>query len=88
MDASLGAAPDATSGATLDATGLICPLPVLRAHKAIKSLAPGATLTMRATDPAAARDVPAFCDAAGHLLLETLQEPGGVLVFVILKNGR
>ncbi len=68
----------------LDAKGLICPLPVLRARKAIKSLAPGQILEIHATDPAARLDVPHFCDATGHELIETLEE-GEVLIFRIRK---
>jgi tRNA 2-thiouridine synthesizing protein A len=56
--------------AELDASGLICPLPVLRAKKALKPLAPGQTLRVIATDPAAAKDFPAFCDATGNQLIE------------------
>ena len=47
--------------AELDATGLICPLPVLRANRALKSLPVGARLKVRATDPAAKSDFPAYC---------------------------
>ena len=69
----------------LDTTGLICPLPVLRARKAIQQLRPGDVLVMTATDPAALRDVPAFCEAAGHDLLETVQA-GEVLTFRIRRS--
>ena len=48
--------------ATLDATGLLCPLPVLKARKALKPLPAGAVLTVRATDPGAAA-----ASAAGFL---------------------
>ncbi|MFW5833013.1 MAG: sulfurtransferase TusA family protein [Pseudomonadota bacterium] len=68
---------------TVDATGLNCPLPVLKARKRLLAMAPGERLTLIATDPAAKRDVPAFCEAAGHRLLDTKQEAGGRLVFRI-----
>ena len=68
----------------LDAKGLICPLPVLRARKAIKSLAVGEILEIHATDPAARLDVPHFCDATGNELLEMRIE-GEVLIFRIRK---
>jgi tRNA 2-thiouridine synthesizing protein A len=55
--------------ASLDAIGLLCPLPVLKARKRLKSLAPGAVLQMLADDPAAAIDVPHFCAEAGHEFL-------------------
>lgn len=50
----------------LDAIGLLCPLPVLKARKRLKSLAPGDVLTVLADDPAAIVDVPHFCAEAGH----------------------
>lgn len=56
---------------TIDARGLSCPLPVLRLNKAIQGLAPGAEISLLATDPAARRDVPAYCAAHGHSVQET-----------------
>ena len=53
----------------LDATGLLCPLPVLRARKRLKSLASGQVLRMIADDPAAVIDVPHFCDEQGFVLV-------------------
>jgi tRNA 2-thiouridine synthesizing protein A len=55
----------------LDARHLICPMPVLKARKALIALDPGEVLLLRATDPASRRDVPAFCAATGHVLLGT-----------------
>jgi tRNA 2-thiouridine synthesizing protein A len=69
----------------LDAKGLVCPLPVLRARKAMKSLAQGDILEIHATDPASRLDVPHFCDATGNDLLETRKE-GEVLIFRIRKT--
>jgi tRNA 2-thiouridine synthesizing protein A len=56
--------------AECDAAGLNCPLPVLRARKALAPLPPGAVLRLVATDPMAAIDVPHFCAEAGHMLLD------------------
>ena len=56
---------------TLDASGLLCPLPVLKARKRLKGMAPGAVLRLIATDPAAVVDVPHFCREPGHELLGT-----------------
>ena len=53
----------------LDATGLLCPLPVLKARKRLKSLQPGQILELLADDPAAVIDVPHFCNEAGHEFL-------------------
>ena len=69
--------------AVLDATGLRCPLPVLRARKALRSLPAGARLRVLATDPGAVQDFRAFCEATGHRLLESRAEEDGVLVFLI-----
>jgi tRNA 2-thiouridine synthesizing protein A len=66
----------------LDCTGLICPLPVLRARKALKSLAAGQVLRVTATDPGAPRDFVAFCQATGHALIGN-DEAGGVYAFTI-----
>ncbi len=55
--------------AECDAAGLKCPLPVLRARRALAFLPPGAVLRLCATDPMAAIDVPHFCAEAGHALL-------------------
>ena len=54
---------------TLDATGLLCPLPVLKAAKRLRAMAPGAVLRVEADDPAAVVDIPHFCREAGHELV-------------------
>ncbi|WP_282091647.1 sulfurtransferase TusA family protein [Epibacterium ulvae] len=51
---------------TLDTIGLLCPLPVLKARKQLKSMQIGEVLRMLADDPAAIIDVPHFCAEAGH----------------------
>ena len=53
----------------LDARGLLCPLPVLKARKRLASLASGQILRLLADDPAAVVDVPFFCEQSGHSLL-------------------
>lgn len=55
--------------ALLDLKGLLCPLPVLKARKALQSLPSGATLRVLADDPMAAIDMPHFCIEQGHELL-------------------
>jgi tRNA 2-thiouridine synthesizing protein A len=74
----------AATNRELDAKGLTCPLPVLRAKKAIKDLAVGSTLTVYATDPGAEKDFAAFCDATGNELLSS-SAANGVFTFVIKK---
>jgi len=71
----------------LDLKGLRCPLPALKARKAMKSVAPGASLTLLATDPATMRDIPALCEAAGFALEQAEEEAGGVFRFRIRQPG-
>ena len=70
---------------TLDAKGLKCPLPVLKARRAMKELAAGDVLEVLATDPGAVKDFEAFCKTTGDALLETRRD-GEVLVFLIRKR--
>jgi tRNA 2-thiouridine synthesizing protein A len=71
--------------AEIDVRGLLCPLPVLKAAKRLKSLAPGDLLTVRANDPAAAIDFPHYCNESGNELVSHARE-GADLVFVIRKT--
>jgi tRNA 2-thiouridine synthesizing protein A len=68
----------------LDAKGLTCPLPVLRAKKAIKDMAIGGILTVHATDPGAEKDFAAFCQATGNDL-QSSTAANGIFTFVIKK---
>ena len=70
----------------LDAKGLNCPLPILRAKKAIKGLDTGATLEIEATDPGSVKDFEAFCRVTGNDLLDS-SEDSGVYKFLIKKTG-
>ncbi|SHL58726.1 tRNA 2-thiouridine synthesizing protein A [Roseovarius marisflavi] len=70
---------------TLDATGLLCPLPVLKLRKRLKSLDVGDLIAMQADDPAAVIDVPHFCAEAGHDLVEA-KEADGVQTYIIRKS--
>ena len=78
---------DLKADATLDATGLLCPLPVLKARRALKPLAAGAVLEVLATDPGAVKDFEHFCATTGCELLEASEQPGGILRFVMRKPG-
>lgn len=70
----------------LDARGLLCPLPVLKARKRLAALAPGAVLRVWASDPMAAVDIPHFCAEAGHTLLDATQAEGQQ-VYLIRRGG-
>lgn len=69
----------------LDATGLLCPLPVLKARKRLQALSAGDLLVLRTDDPAAIVDVPHYCSESGHVL-ETQQEDGAAMVWTIRKS--
>lgn len=71
---------------TLDAIGLLCPLPVLKARKRLASLPEGAVLQLLADDPAAVIDVPHFCTEAGHDFLGE-READGQRAYLIRKGG-
>ncbi|MBF0469803.1 MAG: sulfurtransferase TusA family protein [Gammaproteobacteria bacterium] len=69
----------------LDASGLNCPLPILRAKKAITQLETGQVLRVVATDPGSVKDFEAFCNQTGNELMESGEE-GGKFVFLIKKS--
>jgi tRNA 2-thiouridine synthesizing protein A len=70
----------------LDAKGLNCPLPILRAKKALAGMAAGQTLEILATDPGSIKDFEAFCRTTGHSLVEQ-ENDGKIFRFVIRKAG-
>jgi tRNA 2-thiouridine synthesizing protein A len=73
------------SESVLDVKGMNCPLPVLRANRVLRSMAPGARLRVLATDRAAVADFQAFCRETGHALL-AWSEDGGVFTFLIRRR--
>ena len=70
---------------TLDAKGLNCPLPILRAKKALQALSPGDTLEVLATDPGSVKDFQAFCNTTGNELVESSAE-GKTYRFVLRRR--
>lgn len=70
---------------TLDAIGLLCPLPVLKARKRLKSMDAGDVLKLLADDPAAVVDVPHFCAEAGHEFLG-LEDGADHQIYTIKKS--
>ena len=69
----------------LDVKGMACPLPVLKANRALRSLAPGDRLRVLATDRAAVADFRAFCHETGHALI-AMSEEAGVFSFIIRRR--
>jgi len=68
----------------LDARGLNCPLPILRAKKALNAMTSGQILHILATDPGAVKDFQAFAKQTGNQLLES-SEANGEFSFMIKK---
>lgn len=68
----------------LDAIGLLCPLPVLKARKRLQGMTAGQVLRVLADDPAAVVDVPHFCAESGNELVES-GEDAGVQAYLIRK---
>jgi len=68
----------------LDASGLNCPLPILRAKKALGSMSSGQVLRIVATDPGSVKDFEAFASQTGNELLDSGEE-GGKFVFRMKK---
>jgi tRNA 2-thiouridine synthesizing protein A len=70
----------------LDARGLNCPLPILRAKKALNGLGAGQVLRIMATDPGSVKDFEAFAKQTGNELLES-SESKGEFHFLMRKAG-
>jgi tRNA 2-thiouridine synthesizing protein A len=71
----------------LDARGLICPLPVLKARKTLLRLKAGDTLRITVTDKAAPKDFQLFCTESGHSL-QSVQEQGEAIEIVVVRGGQ
>lgn len=71
---------------TIDARGLLCPLPVLRLRQRLNAARPGMRVALVATDRAAAIDIPHFCTQHGHLLLSTRQTAPGETEYLVERG--
>lgn len=78
--------PKGMNEAFLDTKGLKCPLPVLRARKAMKPMTAGEVIEIHATDPGSVQDFKSFCETTGDELLDS-READGVFIFRIKKAG-
>ena len=72
-------------GRRLDLVGLLCPLPVLKSRKALARMRPGERLTVIASDPLAAIDIPHMCVEDGHRLVEQRRE--GTRTIFLIERG-
>ncbi len=77
--------PEIHEAQVLDASRLSCPMPVIKAAKAMKALEPGQVLKILATDRGSAADVPAWASSTGNTLLNWHEE-GDTLVFYVQKK--
>ena len=77
---------DASYDALIDARGLSCPLPLVKARQALMVLPKGARICVLATDPAAPRDFEEFAEITGHELAEQRVE-NGIHLLVVVKGG-
>jgi len=69
---------------TLDASGLNCPMPILKTKKALKQMEPGQVLEVISTDAGSVKDLVAFCNQTGNILLESI-EVDGKYIFTVEK---
>lgn len=70
---------------TLDASGLACPMPIVRTRQAIDELASGDTLEVISTDRGSLTDIPSWAETLGHTLVDSREE-GGKFVYLIKKG--
>jgi len=70
----------------LDATGLECPMPLLKAKRALNGMAVGERLRVLATDQGSVRDFRVFAEQSGHKLLASEETEGGVYIHLIQKS--
>lgn len=76
---------EAEASVWVDARGLLCPLPLLRAKKALAKICAGEILAVKATDAAAPLDFRVFCELSGHLLLR-VEQKGEEVTLWLQKN--
>ena len=69
----------------LDASGLLCPLPLLRLKKALVEMGSGDVIKVIATDPAAHLDIGVYVDQTGHQLIETVRHPQAQVFYIRKK---
>lgn len=71
---------------TVDARGLMCPMPTVKAGQELKAMESGQVVKVIISDRAARTDFPAWVEDFGHELLETSEEADGSLVFIVRKG--
>jgi tRNA 2-thiouridine synthesizing protein A len=71
---------------TLDCRGLLCPVPIIKLSKAIKTIEVGQVIEMLATDPGSVPDMEAFEQQTGHQVLEHSTVEGGIYRFLVRRS--
>ena len=66
----------------LDARNSLCPMPVIKTQDEVARLVTGDILEVTCTDPGALNDIPAWCRINGHLVKETIEKDGEVIIIV------
>jgi len=66
----------------LDATNLLCPMPVIRTQDKVITMTPGEKLEITCTDPGALHDIPAWCRINGHRLISTEERDKKILIII------
>ena len=69
---------------TLDTTGLLCPMPVIRTQNKVNELKSGDQLEVVSSDPGALNDIPAWCRINGHTVLESENNNGQVRILIVV----
>ena len=74
-----------TEAVELDATGLDCPMPLLKAKRALNAMGSGERLRVLATDQGSVRDFRVFAEQSGHRLLSTEESAEGIYIHLLEK---
>ncbi|OGQ97562.1 MAG: preprotein translocase subunit TatC [Deltaproteobacteria bacterium RIFOXYD12_FULL_57_12] len=77
---------DIAPDVTIDAKGLTCPMPLLKAKQAMEKLASGQVLAVLGTDPGSQVDLPGWCKYAGHTFLGSREEAAGSYIYYLKKG--
>ena len=70
----------------LDARNILCPMPVIKTQDKAAELSPGDVLEITCTDPGALNDIPAWCRINGHLVKESYEKNGEVVIVIQLNS--
>ncbi|MBD3669618.1 MAG: sulfurtransferase TusA family protein [Gammaproteobacteria bacterium] len=71
----------------LDATRLLCPMPVIRTQDRVKELTPGETLEVICTDPGVKNDIPAWCRINGHTVRDIREQDEEIIITIEVGSG-